>query len=79
MSLYESYRYNLECRIFPGAILDPDIDGLLHIRTDAWKIEYDQLLALKNLGLSLDHIYTEGGGSITLVIDKESTKKVIRK
>lgn len=65
--------------IFPGVILDPDpIDRVLLIRTDSWMIESDQLHALRQLGLKLDSIMVEGGSCITLIIDKETSRKVIK-
>lgn len=63
--------------LFPGVILDPDIDGKLHIRTDNWLISSDELCALLQMDLVVEYMYTEGGGAITLVIDKESSKKAI--
>lgn len=63
--------------LFPGVILEPFTDNL-HIRTDNWQITSEELYALKQMGLTLDSIYNEGG-TITLVIDEKSTKKVIRK
>ena len=77
MTIDENIQQRLES-LFPGVILDPDIDGKLHIRTDNWQITSDEFCALLEMGLEVDHIYSEGGGVITLVITKESSKKAFK-
>lgn len=83
MNIDETVKQNLEY-LFPGVIIETYGTNIhpkcMHIRTDNWHISPDELFAIQNrMGLHIDAIYTEGGGSITLVIDKESTKKVISK
>lgn len=64
--------------IFPGAIIEVDhVDRTIMIRTDQWMIDSDQMHALRKLGLIIDFIMTEGGGVITLAIDKESSNNLI--
>lgn len=63
--------------IFEGSLILERLDGCLWIRTDYWMVEHDQLVALKDLGLILYSIMSEGGNRITLIIDKESSKKAI--
>ncbi len=65
--------------MFPGVILDNDIEEMLHIRTENWQITSDDFCALLQMDLEVDHIYTEGNGFISLVMTKESNKKVTRK
>ncbi len=65
--------------LFPKVILDNTCENELLIRTDNWLISQRRLAALREMNLAIDSIYTEGDGVITLVIDKESTKKIIRK
>ncbi len=74
MSIDKNIEQRLE-DMFPGVTLDPDIDGMLHIRTDNWQITAEDLSALKQMNLELDHIYTEGGCTITLVITTENPPK----
>ncbi len=73
---------NIEQRLeslFPGVILDKTLENELLIRTNNWHILPTELAAIREMGLNIDGIYTEGGGVITLVIDKKSSKKAIRK
>lgn len=77
MTADENIQQRLES-LFPGVLLDPDIEGRLHIRTDNWLITSDKFCALLDMELEVDSIYTEGGGVITLVITKESSKKAIK-
>lgn len=64
--------------IFQGPLILDRVDGCLWIRTDYWMIEHDQLSALNDLGLILHSIMTEGDSRITLIITKESSKKVLK-
>lgn len=64
--------------IFEGPLILERLDGCLWIRTDYWMVEHDQLVALKDLGLILHSNMSEGGNRITLIIDKESSKKAIK-
>lgn len=63
--------------IFEGPLILDCLDGCLWILTDYWMIEPDQLAALNDLGLILSSIMNEGS-RITLIIDKESSKKAIK-
>ena len=66
-------------RIFVGPLILDRVDGCLWIRTDYWMIDHDQLAALNDLGLILHSIMTEGDSRITLIINKESSKKAFNK
>lgn len=68
MNIYKNIVLRLES-LFPGVILEPFPDNL-HIRTDNWQIPPDAMRAFREMGLAIDSIYTEAGGTITLVIDK---------
>ena len=77
MTIDENIQQRLES-LFPGVLLDRNIDGMLLIRTDNWQITSDEFCTLLEMELEVDHIYTEGGGVITLVITKESSKKAFK-
>ncbi len=64
--------------MFPGVIIEP-YPSEMWIRTNNWHIPSEEMAALREMGLTIDSICTEGDGIITLIIDKESTKKVLRK
>lgn len=75
MDIYSKTEARLKS-IFEGPMILDRVDGCLWIRTDYWMIEHDQLAALNDLGLILHSIMTEGDSRITLIITKESSKKV---
>lgn len=64
--------------MFPGVILDRNIDGKLLIRTNSWQATFDDFYELLKMDLFVDTIYTEGDGEITFVINEESSRKVIK-
>ena len=77
MDIYPKTEARLKS-IFEGPLILDRVDGCLWIRTDYWMIEHDQLAALNDLGLILHSIMTEGDSRITLIITKESSKKVFK-
>lgn len=63
--------------MFPGVLLDRDINGRLLIRTNNWQAPFDDFCELLRMDLFVDSIYIEGDGVITFVINEESSRKVI--
>ncbi len=78
MNIDRKIQQRLE-EMFPGVILDKNSENELLIRTNNWRIDADEMAALREINLAIDSIYTEGDGVITLVMTKETIKKVIRK
>lgn len=62
--------------MFPGVILDRNIDGKLLIRTKNWMFSMSEFCELLRMDLFVDNIYIEGDG-LTFEINKDSSKKVM--